>query len=281
MSKQQIYTIQIDGTRYRYIDTKHDESPSPCLCIVPGWNQTIEVWLPAIEELDRLGYRTVMIEAPHGVSLPLPTPPEALKHIPPIMVQKALAHIHLLDELGIKQTDVIAQSQGGIDSLVATLMRPKLFHNIILFNPAGMVGPDTLPFLLGRFTLEALRDILLHIKHSTNFSREDANQRIAWQMLKHPVKSTRSAYAITKIRLEELIELIRTQCDSQIVCIAGSEDTLFPIEKMRTRASLETLGGFLTVKGNHVDIFRRPHIYMGLAYHLLTAMRQLERVNGL
>lgn len=272
--------MQIDGMRYRYIDTKADDLQAPCVCVVPGWNQTIEVWLPAIEELNRLGYRAVMIEAPNGVTLPLPKPTDSLKHIPTIMVQKALAHIHLLDELGVTQADIVAQSQGGIDSLVATLMRPKLFHNIILFNPAGMVGPDKLPFLLGRFTLEAVRDILLQIKHTADFRREDANQRIAWQMLKHPVKSTQSAHAITKVRLEELIELIRTQCDSQIVCIAGSEDTLFPVEKMRTRASLETLGGFLTVKGNHVDIFRRPGIYMGLAYHLLVAMRQLERVNG-
>ena len=278
MSAPYLYTIRIDGIVHRYIDSKPGDLESATVCIVPGWNQTIEVWLPAITELDRLGYRTIMMEAPHGITRPFDEH-ESLKHIPTIMLQKAQAHIHLLDDLGITQTDVIAQSQGGIDSLVATIMRPKLFHNIILFNPAGMVGPDRLPFLLGRFTLEAVRDVLLHMRHTARYSREKTNQRIVWQMLKHPFKSTQSAHAITKVRLEELIELIQTRCNSQIVCIAGSEDTLFPIAKMRTRASLETLGGFLTVRGNHVDIFRRPKIYMGLAYHLLVAMRQLERVN--
>lgn len=277
--KHEIQSIQLYGQTYRYIDTGLPGEQEPVL-IAPGWNQTIEVWLPAIDELSTLGKRVVMIEAPHGITPEQTELPKQLQHIPTIMIQKAQAHIALLIHLHIKQVDIIAQSQGGIDALVATLLDPKRIHNTILFNPAGMVGPDKLPFLLGRFTLEAIRDILTHFKHSSKYSRERINQKIVLEMLKHPVKSTESAQAITEIRLEQLIELIREQCDSQIVCIAGSDDTLFPIEKMRTRASLQTLGGFLTVKGNHVDIFRRPSIYMGLAYHLLVAMRQLERVNG-
>ena len=276
--KHPIQRLSINSQTFRYIDTGENTNSVP-LIIVAGWNQTIEVWKDAIEELEKLGKRVVMIEAPHGITGNTTTYDEPINSIPLIMIQKAQAHIALLEHLKITRVDVIAQSQGGIDALVATLLKPKVFHNIIIFNPAGMVGADQLPFLLGRFTLEAMRDILTHAKQLPGDMRNKINQRIAFQALKHPFKSTRSAHAITKIRLEQLIELIRVKCQSQIVCIAGEDDTLFPIDKMRTQASLKSLGGFLTVKGNHVAIFRHPAIYMNLAYHMLAAMRQLEVIN--
>ncbi len=284
VKKVEMKTITINAVAYPYIDTgpvkSNDRLENPVL-IAPGWNQPIAIWREHIDRLSRVHTRRViMIEAPQGV---IPSPnmqlPSELETLAPSIINKSLALTTILEALSIDRVDVIAHSQGGIDAIAAALLEPERFAHIILFNPAGMIGSDKLPHLMGRFLLDAFSSLLKSPNKHMSISQKKIDRKIFEQAIKHPIVSMRAAHAITTTQLEEMILLLNKQYGVQMMCVVGQDDQVFPLDKIQSRADLQSLRGFISIKGDHADIFKRPKLYMGLATYLLSAMESLEEIN--
>lgn len=278
------HNITIDGSDYRYIDTDphHQQGHKNPILIAPGWNQPMSIWAPHIERLATTHKRRViMIDAPQGINMQLPShiDEKDVQHIPDSIINKASGLIAILDALTVEKADVIAQSQGGIDALTAALLAPTRFSRIVLFNPAGMIGTDKLSKLMGRFTLELFTAFFNRSAAGKKTQNKKADRHIIAQLLKHPIKSIKAASAISTTQLDELIKVLSAQYGIQMICIVGENDQLFPLDKIQSRANLQTLRGFISIKGDHGDIFKRPKLYMGLANYLLAAMANLDEIN--
>lgn len=110
-----------------------------------GWGSTIQVMENNILNLAECGRRTLAVDAPHGISSAhIAHHTEGREHaIHEIELRKVAALLKALDEKSIEQTDIVAHSEGAIYGVSAALLRPERFRNLVLVDPAGMVGEDS------------------------------------------------------------------------------------------------------------------------------------------
>ncbi|MBI3630948.1 MAG: alpha/beta hydrolase [Candidatus Sungbacteria bacterium] len=96
-------------------------------------------------QLAERGRRTLTVDASHGIaSENIPESATAQgREIHDIELRKVAALLKTLDEKDIAQTDIVAHSEGAIYGVMAALLRPERFRNLVLVDPAGMVGEDT------------------------------------------------------------------------------------------------------------------------------------------
>ncbi len=78
-------------------------------------------------------------------------PEEAVQKYPKEEVRKALNILGVLEEKDVEKTDVIAHSEGAVNTLIAASLYPEKFRNIVLFGPAGLIGEDTFTRLFQGF----------------------------------------------------------------------------------------------------------------------------------
>src|SRR3989338_10760046 len=129
--------------------------------LLRGWGTIPEVYRNNIIYLAERGRRILAVNAPHGIDSAniQESATEHGKEIHDIELRKVAALLKSLDEKGIEQTDIVAHSEGAIYGVLAALLRPEKFRNMVLVDPAGMVGEDT----KGRLVKGVALDIGLQI----------------------------------------------------------------------------------------------------------------------
>ena len=144
--------LNLPGGMADIIDVRPEnpKTETPVL-LAPGWGLTDKVYQPAIQELVKRGRRVISLNHPRIGGDMSAAPQEALDKYPTEEVRKALNLIDLLDQKGIEKTDVIAHSEGAINTCIAAVLHPEKFRNIVFYAPAGLIGEDTFTRLLKGF----------------------------------------------------------------------------------------------------------------------------------
>ena len=221
--------------------------------ICPGWVEVPISWSKHIDRLVELGYRVIAFDAPHG--LPIPTQPGPWGYILGALFierQKMATLIAIMNAMNIKRADLIGRSEGAMWALLTAHHHSERVRNIVLQNPAGLIGQDwIIPFLI-----RWRRDM-----RQTALNEENDPAPYA------PVPAW-TVWAQSYLRTaREVIALMfansrRQLCEARVnghkvALITTDHDRLFPVELIR-RHTEGLMNTYSELRGSHTSFFCRP-----------------------
>lgn len=238
----------------------------------PGFNANPRIYKENILVLAEEGRRVLSADAPHGVTTDI-------EHdTAPAELRKAAAILEMLAYKGIEKTDAIGHSEAGIYLTAAALIAPGKFRNLVLSNPAGMIGKGGIGALLLRF----LKDERKNTKYTAEHPNPDAGKvefdlgNLLKIINSNPAQSIRELDAIAAADIRDALTTLKEQ-GVGISIIHSADDEIFPMSQMQKMANVSMLDGFYSVGGTHQVINKRPTQYTQLAEAALTALEEKQR----
>src|SRR3989344_676957 len=138
--------IDFNSEKIEVVDIAPEKlkSEKPTL-FMPGFLATPEVMKDAILRTAEAGRRVISADAPHGINVP-----ENKSELPEAEARKLELLLQIIEKKGIDKVNVISASEGSIYVTAAALLYPEKFENIVLIEPAGLIGKDSFMELLKR-----------------------------------------------------------------------------------------------------------------------------------
>lgn len=313
--------IRMAGGDADIVDIKpeHQKSEIPVLW-APSWGVGIEHFKPILEQLVTNGRRVVSLDHPrtggepkHAIdklkTLGTASRAESIQNIVDdnsfAEVRKALNIIDTLDAAGIQKTDTIAYSEGAINTIIAALLQPERFRNIILYAPAGLIGKDNFFRLVREFTrqdenmpkehaipvLPEERARAEQLGHTipeyaeipVTLGRErmatTAGNESQTYITKNPYRAFTEVVGISTGQIHDALRELRSK-GVHISVMAQVDDPVFPMDRMQKTVTGDMVDGFLSIRGPGHGI-GAPEVYAPAMEALLSAMeqKQAEKTN--
>ncbi len=246
------------------------------ITIAPGWSEDTSTFSKASELISSEGRRVISL----GYTERRRTIPD--NQFPEAELAKARTLLQALEKKQVEKTDVIAHSEGAINILIAAMIDPSRFRNIVLVNPSGFIGKDSIPALAGRFVKMLAQEVITRPKLLTDpVSVLQAGTRTARYIAENPKRTLEELDAITKFDITELIDTLKTK-GLRFSVIGSVKDPLYSpdiqIKNMRKTGHVPSIEGFYSVTGGHNDLSIKPEKYALLAKN---ALDNLEYKRGL
>jgi pimeloyl-ACP methyl ester carboxylesterase len=224
--------------------------------IAPGFNANEKVFKDfalALSEKDR---KILLINSPSGIDI---NKEDNIDGIPEAEMRKIQNLIKMLEEKNIEITDIVAHSEGAFYTVLAAKLYPEKFRNLVLVDPAGIIGKDNWK----RLAMGTIHNTILEPMIS-NVSKE-----IPKTTVKDPYGSFKRFLAIAKADINEAIQEIR-DLGIGVSVIHSVNDKIFPMDKVQENLARteeekkddkHKLDGFYSVKvdgGTHNEIAFEP-----------------------
>lgn len=252
-----------------------------------GWSASTPIYKENMITFAERGRRVLSANTPHGIEA------KPVNGQPEVEIRKAAAILEMLKKKNIEKTDAVAHSEAAIFVTLAASLRPEKFRNIILINPAGIIGKDKLRRLAFGFTKDLLKTVLQETKRERNSNTKPKNgfKEIIAPLLvlsKNPIQAIKSVFAIANSDIREVLADLKSK-GIGISIVHGVRDEAFPIEKVTNlkeigafdvrKESPENVGaekyvdGFYSVRGLHNEFILDAATYSKAAE---IALRDLE-----
>ncbi len=131
-------TIELLDRQVKVVEVGRPEVPGPDevpIVIVGGWAEDSDTFRGTIQTLYERGRWVVTLDHP-------------------VQSDKAGNYHEVLEEMGIDKADVIAHSGGAGDAMDWASLYPDQVRNIVLANPNGLNGKDSIATLGARFLIK-------------------------------------------------------------------------------------------------------------------------------
>lgn len=202
----------------------------------------------------------------------------------PETMNRAETLISILDDAQLDRVDVIAHSEGALDIELAARLHPELFRNIILVAPAGMIGKDSLPRLLGRFSRKVARGYFVDMREIKKRDKQSA-KRFAKSdpeyFKANPRKGLREIGAIAASQIDQDLVSLRAN-GIKIGLLQSHSDRGFPDKLIGEHVILdETVGNVdayasvASKRAGHDDLIIHPERSTRAALDMLTNLENL------
>ena len=292
----QLSQFEVNGKRIKVFDIKPEKQKTniPTL-VVPGWGATPNVFKENLRVLANSKRRSISVEAPHGIEHETQTP-ENMGEFADTEVRRIAAFMQALDAAGVEKANAIGHSQGGLDVVIAAEMYPERFENIVLVDPAGMIGSDRMRYLAARFTMDAIKGFARSLRDGTVGTQLKIGSELTKTLSPHPKQSFDQVRTFAAADILQHLENIKAH-GIGIIIIHGADDGAFPMERaqqeiqkrinegvgkdseQRSTERLEKitekfLDGFVSVKGTHADFIVHAPEYTRIAEGALSALEQ-------
>jgi len=205
-------------------------------------------------------------------------------------------------ENGIDMADLVGDSQGGWEAVLYAAMYPERVRNLVLIEPAGLIGEDSQGQLIARNVVSMIKGLVRTQKErflppgaeGTLERQEAENRQIGMAIGAEDMKETFSKYtkeallddskAISGADIVEILAHLRS-LGIKISIIQGVDDEIFPIEKtinnLREKGALrggpkDILNGFYSIKGDHGYAAISRGRFTELVKNALTSLENLE-----
>ncbi len=232
----------------------------------PGWGATPKSAKEVLRVLANGGRRTLSLDHPR-------TGGEVEKRgdHPVDELRKASSLAAILDKKDISKVDVVAHSEGAINTIIAASLNPSRFRKIVLVAPGGMIGKDKFPKLAGRFSYSAIKEAgRIIIEKKARKPLATVGIEVGKYIAKNPMRALREAVAISASEIHKMLKDLRDQ-GIGIYVIHGVDDAVFKMDKVQNVAKADQLDGFYSVFGQHNEMYVDPVRYIGLANKALDA----------
>lgn len=261
--------------KFEFIDDKdvikinsEKEKDNLPVFISPGWGVTSDSQRDTLRVLLEQGRSVISLSFSRNKVLKK----ELVKNIPSVEMQKALTIIEAIDKSKKERIDAIGHSEGGLNLAIAAMFYPEKFRNIVLINPASIIEEDSCLGLIKRFMLDEGLEEFKSMKDININSFNNYFKNVFQYFIKNIDMSYEEIKSMTQMNLLDLTkELKEKSIGVSIVC--GSNDKVFPIEKIIKKVDKTNLDYFISTKGNHGSfIFNKEYVL--LAEDLLFKMKK-------
>lgn len=271
------------------------------IMIAPGWSDTVDVHEKGMKILADAQRRVVTLSHPrHGGTIAETFNEEAEKY-PDEEMRKAQNLLGLLEQKNIEKVDVVAHSEGAINTCIAALLHPEKFRSIVLYAPAGLIGHDNLLRLMWGTFIQAKRKDLETMdvfpmtedeeKQDAVIGRENMNY-----IVENPLRAFKETLAISQVQIQEILRYLRTK-GVHVVVMAAVEDTFFKMgdveetknedgevikrefvgEKgMQKNVDTSFVEGFLAIRGGHMQFKANPEIMMPAVESIFSSLEKKD-----
>ena len=283
-------TVGVGKNSFQIYDVKpnYEKTEVPVL-FGPGFPPNPKLHRENVFNLSNKGRRVIFPYAPHGVDPDNIITDAEIETIPEVAkaeLRKVAAFLRTIDTKGLEKINGIGYSEGGLHLITAALLRPEKFQNIILLDPVGIVGKQSISSLLmggARDTLKETKLVKTEIEQAEKEGRQpNLNERELPLDLKHMLNFLASRFPaalkeLKAISASDVLEMLAALKEKGIgvSIIHGAEDKLFPMEKVQEQVQAKHLDGFYSVKGTHTRFSANPEQYAML---LDTALSDLEKL---
>lgn len=246
------------------------------LVIMPGWTGTTETYEPNMKAIAEEGRHVMMANSEYGnpVSSEDFSDKEKASEYSVSNLQKIAVYMEMLKKTGTKKVDVIGYSEGGMNAIIAATLYPEKFKNIILVDPSGLIGENSILDIPINFSKEVVTGAIEWVR--TPEGRKmmfDIFKGVAGTVLKHPILAYRQMLGNSSAELLEEMKSLRAR-GIGISVIHGTDDMIFPMEKMQEYVEAEAVDGFYSVKGSHPDFLFKSNEFTKAAEAALTALEK-------
>ena len=222
------------------------------ILFAPGWGDTQQSYKESLEIIHYGKRRVLSVSHPRGAKNITGKDPV----YPMAEIRRMQSLIGVISQKNLEKVDVIAHSQGAIDTIIAATLHPEKFRNIVLVNPGGLIGQDKFHKLVGRMLVSAVHDITQAMRNPYERSPlTNASKEIAKYFSKNPKRAIEEINAIAK---SDILEMIKNLHDGGIgiAIVQGEDDPIFPISRIGEvlKDSKDSIDGFYSFKGGHNKI---------------------------
>ncbi len=253
-----------------------------------GWGTTPDNYRDNILRLAEKGRRVLAVDNVYGVEGAKAEEVDAQKAkelgLEGLMLDKVVAYLKMLDmKEGLDKVDVVAHSEGAIHAIFAALLRPERFRNLVLVDPAGMVGEDKAERLLKGATLDiALQVARLYKREGilgTAKKMHGANMGMNKAIASGPKETWDSIGTITKTQIHELLGTLRER-GIRVSIIHGVDDKFFSMDDVQKMTKSGTVDGFYSTKTTHNEVYLNPKLFNTLIDFSLDSLEALRQKEG-
>ena len=248
--------------------------------LIPGWGETPATHKATLKVIYYNQRRAIVLKYPRtGGQI------QNEGDYPQAELKKAEALLYVIDRKGLPKVDVIAHSEGAINTIIAAQIAPKRFRNIVFVDPAGLTGKDNLTKFSARFAVMLGKDFLRNF-NPLDYKKTPNRLRAAGEMVKYfaanPKRGLQEASAISAADIYKALASLE-RLGIGISIIHGVGDTIFPINDLLNTA--EEKKGVYTielyyVKGDHREVSVRPEKSIVLALHALNSLKSRPPLEG-
>lgn len=251
------------------IRPEHPKTDVPTI-VGLGWSLKPENLKGTMQSLYERNRRVICPDTPHGIDT------ENTESYPEIELRKVAALARTLDERQVKKADIVANSEGGIFAVLAAYLYPERFRNLVLVNPAGMIGEDNLLRLNTGFSA----DVVGHVIEDVREKRPSEQRLDVLSSLKvvsgSPLQAIKSTLAIANADLRDMLKEIRKR-GVGIEIVYSMEDQIFPPERIMETIGIEHTDALRPVAGRHNTFYLNPEPYAEIIDEALDELQALTK----
>ncbi len=265
------HTLELNGKPVDVVDIVPEDLKTevPTL-VIPGFSATPEALKDSIIRIAEAGRRVISAYAPHGI------PSERAEgDLPPAEMRKLELLLSLLEKKELQKINVIANSEGAISVAVAAVLYPEKFENIVLVEPAGIVGTVSALELIRRTLADA----------ADQASNKDLGRAQYPAPRSVGIKSILSNLVATVQEIRSIGQADITPALAEIhskgigvSIIHAVDDKVFSMEKVLQMVHANMLDGFYSIKGNHMSLYERDPI--GRAAEAALSALEFKKANA-
>ncbi|MBI4092087.1 MAG: alpha/beta hydrolase [Candidatus Levybacteria bacterium] len=252
-------------------ETVTDQIP---ILIAPGWSEDYQTYRKTLKTAFNSSRRALSLEYSRLSGSVIGN-----EGYPEVELRKARLILDMLKKKGIDRADVIAHSEGAINVLIAAMLKPEQFRNIVLDKPAGLVGKDTRSTLTGRFIRMLLEETIIRPPLFMDpASSVSICERITLYALVNPASITKEMDAITTFEIKDLMEALQNR-GVMLSVISGVHDPLFPVSKQigyMRETGVPSMKGYYSVVGGHNELSIHANKHATLAINALDGLQRLR-----
>jgi pimeloyl-ACP methyl ester carboxylesterase len=172
--------------------------------------------------------------------------------------------LELINERVKDKADIVAHSEGGINTSIAATLQTEKFRNIVFTNSGGLMGPDSFVGLNNRFNLNLVTEAieLLATKDPEKESRLRTHILSNLKYIaQNPIRATKEAVAISSTQIDGVLDYLHGEGVGIIVLCADS-DKIFPTEKVKELLKDKKVDKMVIMPGGHNELGTDPDNYV-------------------
>ncbi len=247
-------SIEIDGESFDVVDITPEKLKTKIpTIIVPGFSATPEALKNLILDTAGAERRVISAYAPHGIKTDKEHP-----DLPDAEMRKLELLLKLIEIKGLEKMNIIANSEASIYVTAAAVLYPEKFENIVLIDPAGLIGKDSTLQLLKRVVDDTKTEGKLKktFQNGVGISKYPSPRSVGVKsILSNPSASFQEIQAIANSDITQALEEIHKN-GIGVSIIHGADDKMFPMDKVQQMVKGNMVDGFYSVWGSHNSIYQ-------------------------